>query len=195
MGNENMTGLLEALNGDARNAMHSILGFLELVGEGPLSQAQREYVEACKTAAGRHFRGVEDVRILLGSTPSERPVIVDFMPSDVFAGIVDTMDGLAGRKGIRLLRSAGSSVPPVVAGDLDRIRHMLLRLSEAVVGALNRSEVDGTDVHVNLRALPSSEGTLLTFEIMAPAAVLTPVLMRALQQADFEFDASLVGSG
>jgi CheY-like chemotaxis protein len=197
---ENVKGLIEALNGDARNAMHSILGFLELVGEGTLDPAQREYIEACRAAAGRHFRGIEDVGIILGLGPKERSAITHFAPGDLFNQVADVVGGIAGRKGIALLRDVDSSVPPVVAADLDRMGHALFRMSEAVVSALgagdgNARDVDGSDVHLNLRALPSPDATDLTFEIVAPAAMLSPVLMRALQQDDFEFDASLSGSG
>jgi CheY-like chemotaxis protein len=197
---ENVKGLIEALNGDARNAMHSILGFLELVGEGTLDPAQREYIEACRAAAGRHFRGIEDVGIILGLGPKERSVITHFAPGHLFNQVADVVGGIAGRKGIALLRDVDSSVPPVVAADLDRMGHALFRMSEAVVSALgagdgNARDVDGSDVHLNLRALLSPDAADLTFEIVAPAATLSPVLMRALQQDDFEFDASLSGSG
>ena len=49
---KNVRGLLEVLDGDTRNAMHSILGFLELISEGKLDPAQREFVGACRAAAG-----------------------------------------------------------------------------------------------------------------------------------------------
>ena len=66
MKTENVKHLMEIVNGDARNATHSILGFLELVSEGPLDPSQCEYIEACRVAADRHFRGIEDVRVILG---------------------------------------------------------------------------------------------------------------------------------
>lgn len=197
---EDVKGLLEALNGDARNAMHSVLGFLELVGEGRLDAAQREYVEACSAAASRHFRDVEDVGIVLGLGPKQRSVIAHFVPRDVFGRVADAVGWIAGRKDIALLRDVDSSVPPVVAGDLDRIGQALFRMAEAVVSALdmgegNGSHVPGSEIHINLRAAPLPDATDLTLEIVDSAAMLAPVLMRALQQDDFVFDASLSGSG
>jgi CheY-like chemotaxis protein len=194
---ENAKGLLEALNGDARNAMHSILGFLELVSEGALDAGQREYIDACSAAASRHFRGIEDMGIILGLGPKERSVITNFAPGNLFSRVADAVDGIAGQKNIALLLDIDSSVPPVVAADLDRIGHALFRMSEALVSALGVGErhADGSDVYLNLRAQPLPDATDLTFEAVAPATMLAPVLMRALQHDDFEFEASLSGSG
>jgi CheY-like chemotaxis protein len=197
---DNAKGLLEALNADARNAMHSILGFLELVGEGRLDPAQREYIEACRGAAGRHFRGIEDVGIVLGLGPKERSVITHFAPGGLFDQITDVLGEIAARRGITLIRNVDGSVPAVVAADLDRVGRALLRLSEAVVSALSCSDVGcsdvgGAGVQLNLRAVPSLDTTDLIFEIVAPTRTLSPLSISVLQQDEFEFDPSLSGSG
>jgi CheY-like chemotaxis protein len=211
---ENVKGLIEALNGDARNAMHSILGFLDLVSEGKLEPAQRNYIEACRMAADRHFRGIEDVSVILGLGPKERSVITHFSLGALFGRVGDAISGMAERKGVRLSLNVDSSVPPVVAADLDRIGPALLRMAEAVVSSLGGADAGrtapngspanasaanghphGPDVQLNLRALPARNAADLTFEIVAPARMLPPLLMRALHQPDFEFDASLAGSG
>jgi CheY-like chemotaxis protein len=187
---DNVKGLMEVLNGDTRNAMHSILGFLELVSEGALDPVQREYVEACRAAADRQCRGIEDVRLVLGLIPEERQAIADFVPQDLFSGVAEVIGAMARRKGVGLQCKVASSVPPLVSADADRIGHALLRVADGVVGSL-----DGGDVHLNLRALASRDGFNLTFEIFAPGSILPPVLMLALQQDEFEFDASLSVSG
>jgi CheY-like chemotaxis protein len=187
---ENVNGLIEVLNGDARNAMHSILGFLELLSEGVLEPAQFEYIEACRAAADRHFRGIEDVRVILGMAPKEKPVITNFAPGDLFAHVAEVIGVIARRKGVGLYCNLDGSVPPLVSADFDRIGHTLLRIAETVV-----STFDGGDVHLNFRAMPSQDAIKLTFEILAPSRMMPPVMMRALQQDDFEFDASLPGSG
>ena len=187
---ENVNGLIEVLNGDARNAMHSILGFLELLSEGVLDPAQFEYIESCRAAADRHFRGIEDLRVILGMAPKEKPVLTNFAPGDLFAQVAEVIGVIARRKGVGLFCNLDGSVPPLVSADFDRIGHTLLRIAETVV-----STIDGGDVHLNLRALSSPDGIKLTFEILAPARMMPPVVMRALQQDDFEFDACLPGSG
>jgi hypothetical protein len=53
----NVNNLIEVINSDTGNAMHSILGFLELLSEGALDPAQRAYVDACRDTADRHCRG------------------------------------------------------------------------------------------------------------------------------------------
>src|SRR5713226_4305400 len=150
MKTENVKGLIAVLNSDARNAMHSILGFLELVSDGALDPAQIEYMDACRAAAERHFRAIEDVRVILGLAPEERPVIADFVPGDLFARVVEVIGAIARRKGVGLFCKVDSSVPALVSADVDRIGHTLLRIAEAVV-----STIYGGDLHMNLRALPS----------------------------------------
>jgi CheY-like chemotaxis protein len=187
---ENIKGLIEVFNSDAGNAMHSILGFLELVSDGTLDPAQREYIEACRATADRHFRNVEDVRVILGLAAEEKPVITHFAPGELFARVAEVIGVIARRKGIGLYCNVDSSVPHLVSADLDRIGHALLRISEAIVSALENG-----DVHLNLRALLSTDGINLIFEIFVPGKMLPPVLMRALQQVEFELDAALPGSG
>jgi CheY-like chemotaxis protein len=187
---DNVKGALEVLNGDTRNAMHSILGFLELVSEGGLNPAQHEFVEACRAAADRHCRRIEDVRLVLGFIPEERQVVTHFAPKDLFADVAEVIGALARRRGVGLLSKIASSVPPLVSADADRIGHALLRIAEGVVSAMD----DGA-IHLNLGALAVPDGFNLTFEIFAPGKMLPPVLILALQQDEFEFDALLSGSG
>src|SRR5258707_8628252 len=192
MKTENVKGLVAVLNSDARNAMHSILGFLELVSDGALDPAQMEYIDACRAAAERHICAIEDVRVILGLAPEENLVIADFAPGDLFARVVEVIGAIARRKGVGLFCNVDNSVPVLVSADVDRIGHTLLRIAEAVVSA-----IDGGDLHLNLRALPSpdrADSANLTFEILAPSRMLNPVLMHALQQDGFEFDAALPSS-
>jgi CheY-like chemotaxis protein len=186
---ENIKGLMDVLNGDARNALHSILGFLELVTEGALNPAQRENIEACTVAVDRHFRGIEDARVILGLTPEERPAVTIFMPGDLFGRVAEAVGIIARRKRIGLYCKVEVSVPPVVAADVERIGHALLRIAEAVVSTIERG-----DIELNLRGLSSPQGSSLSFEILAAAGTISPVLMRALEQDDFAFDSSLPGS-
>jgi CheY-like chemotaxis protein len=183
---ENVKSLIEALNGEARNTMHSILGFLELVNEGGLDPAQREYIHACRVTADRYFRGLDDLRLVLGLIPEEKPVISDFAPEDLFADVAEVIRVVAGRQGPWPPCQVHSRVPPVVSGDFNRIGQALLRVAESVVNGIN-----GGDLHLGLSALPSPDGSDLTFEILAPGTTLAPVLMSALQHSEFEFDASL----
>jgi CheY-like chemotaxis protein len=188
MKTEDVQRLINILNGDARNAMHSILGFLELVSEGPLNLSQREYVKASRVAVDRHLRGIDDMNVVLGQVRHEKPVVADFAPADLFARLADVIGVVAAAKGLGLFCYIDSGVPALVSADQDRIGHALLRLAEAVVSAL-----DGGQVHLNLRASPS--GTDLTLEICLPGRVLPPLLIHALQAEEFEFGASLSGDG
>lgn len=186
---ENIKGLMDVLNGDARNAMHSILGFLELVSEGALNPAQRENIEACRVAVDRHFRGIEDARVILGLTPDEKPIVTPFSPADLFGRVSEAAGLIARRKRIGLFCKVEGSVPVMVAGDVEHIGHALLRIVEAVVNT-----IEGGDVQLNLRSLSSPLGSNLSFEILAASGTIPAVLMRALEVDDFEFDRSLPGS-
>jgi len=182
--------LLELLDGDTRNAMHSILGFLELISEGELDAAQREFVGACRTAAEEHCRGIEDVRLVLGLVPEEKQVIADFAPADLLRGVAEVIAVMGRRKSLELFSNIADSVPELASADAGRIGQAVLRVAEGVVGTL-----DGGEVQLNLGALASPGGFDLTFEIFAPGSVLSPVLMLALCQDECEFETSSSGSG
>src|SRR6266404_1092198 len=190
MKTEHVKGLIAVLNSDARNAMHSILGFLELVSDGALDPAQMEYIDACRAAAERHIRAIEDVRVILGLAPDEKLVMADFAPCDLFARVVEVIGAIARRKGVGLFCNVDNSVPALVSADVDRTGHTLLRIAEAVM-----STMESGALHLNLRAQPAADGNDLIFEILSPSKMLNQVLMHALQQDDFEFDASLPGNG
>jgi CheY-like chemotaxis protein len=169
--------------------MHSILGFLELVSEGVLNTAQRQQIEACRVAVDRHFRGIEDARIILGLTPDEKPIVTPFSPADLFGRVSEAAGLIARRKRIGLFCKVEGSVPLMAAGDVEHIGHAFLRIVEAVVNTIG-----GGDVHLNLRSLSSPLGSNLSFEILAPSATIPAVLMHALEVDDFEFNRSLPGS-
>jgi CheY-like chemotaxis protein len=185
----NVKCLLEVLDGDTRNAMHSILGFLELISEGDLDPAQREFVRACRIAADGHCRGIEDVRLVLGLIPEETQAIADFAPEDLLRGVAEVIVAMAKQKGLEFLSKIAGGVPALVSADAGRIGQAVLRLAEGVVGIL-----DGGELQLNLGSLASPGEFHLTFEIFAPGSVLSPVLMLALNQDECEFDLSS-GSG
>jgi CheY-like chemotaxis protein len=185
----NVKGLLEVLDGDTRNAMHSILGFLELISEGALDPAQREFVGACRSAAHGHCRGIEDVRLVLGLVAEEQQASADFAPGDLLRGVTEVLAVLAKPKGLELLSKIAVGVPELVSADAGRIGQAVLRVAEGVLGTL-----DSGDLHLNLGALASPDGFHLSFEIFAPGSILPPVLILALQQDEFELDASLWAS-
>jgi CheY-like chemotaxis protein len=185
----NVKGLLEVLDGDTRNTMHSILGFLELISEGQLDPAQREFVGACRIAADGHCRGIEDVRLVLGLIPEEKQAIADFAPGNLLRGVAEVIGVMAKQKGLELISKIAGDVPELVSADAGRIGQAVLRVAEGVVGTS-----DSGDLHLNLGALASPGGFHLSFEILAPGSILPPVLLLALEQGEFEFDASLSGS-
>src|SRR5580698_1906792 len=185
---EDMKGVIEVFSSDARNAMHSILGFLELLSDGALNPQQREYIEACRAAADRHCRGVEDVNIVLGIIPEERQVITDFAPAELFGQVAEVVGVIARRKGISLVCKVDSSIPPMVSADVDCIGKALLRFAEGVLSA-----IDEGALRLSLASVATPDGFDLTFEIFGSA--LPPASVRALQLDKFELDASLSGGG
>jgi CheY-like chemotaxis protein len=186
----NVDNLVEVINSDTGNAMHSILGFLELLSEGALDPAQRAYVEACRDTADRHCRGIEDVRLVLGLIPEERQTITDFALENLFVRVAEVIEAIAGRKGVSVHCDIDSGVPPFISADINRLGHVLLRVTEAVMSTL-----DGGELHLTLNVLAATNGSALTLEIFSDSSILSPALLRAVQQDEFEFDASFSGSG
>ncbi len=161
----NVNGLLEVLDGDTRNAMHSILGFLELISEGELNTAQLEFVRACSNAAQGHCSGIENVRLVLGLIPEEKQAMADFVPGDLFRGVAEVIGARARHNGIELVSEIATGVPELVSGDAGRIGQAVLRVAEGVVGTL-----DCGDVYLKLGASPRRTGSISHLRSSFPGA-------------------------
>ena len=132
--------MITKLENDARNELHSVMGMLELIAEGSLTQLQYDYLRACRSSADRLLRRVQDVSEFL-SPESERSQICDFDLREAIASVTCLMETLAQRKGLSLTCESRLNTSRWVAGDRDRIQNILFRLLDNAIRFTDHGQV------------------------------------------------------
>ena len=135
-----MEQLVAQLENDARNELHSVMGMLELIAEGPLTQLQYDYLRACRSGADRVLRTVQNVSEFL-SPESEQAQVCDFDLHQAVASVTSLMETLAQIKGLTFTCEIRLSTPLWVAGDRDRIQDILFRLLDHAIRVTNQGQV------------------------------------------------------
>ena len=124
--------IVAKLENDARNELHSVMGMLELIAQAPLTQAQSDYLRACKASTDRLLRSVQNVSAFL-APDTEKAQISGFDLYELVADSATLMEALAQRKGLALTHEIRPDVPRQVAGDRDRLQDVLIRLLDNAI--------------------------------------------------------------
>lgn len=136
-----MKQLVGKLENDSRNELHSVMGMLELIAEGPLTELQYDYLRTCRSSADRVLRTVQSVSEFL--TPdNENAHVCNFDLQEAVANVTSVMESLAQHKGLRFTCDTRLSTPRWVAGDRDRIQDVLFRLLENAIRFTNQGQVE-----------------------------------------------------
>ncbi len=114
---------------ELRTPFQGLLGMLDLVGESPLEEAQREYLATAQRSA-HHLLGVLN-DILDVSAMDSGMFSLSLSPMSL-RQVLDDAEALMGReavaKGVDLSVSCDADVPSWVAGDETRVRQILFNL-------------------------------------------------------------------
>lgn len=169
-----MDWVIAKLESDARNELHSVMGMLELIAEGPLAPSQSNYLRACRSSADRLLRTIQNVSVLVGQETGEGP-ISDFGIQETVLGVTSLMQAVAERKGLSLLCEISADVPGRVAGDRERLEDVLFRLLDNAVKFTDRGLVQ---LHVS--AVPKDAKTWIRFDICDTGPGIPPEVVASL---------------
>ena len=135
-----MQPLIAKLENSARNGLHSVMGMLELLAQGPLTTSQREYLSVCRSSTDRVLRTIQNVVELL-STENEVSLASEFDLQKLLAEIAGITKILAERKGLEFTFELRLSGIQRALGDRASIEDVLLRLIENAVGFTERGAI------------------------------------------------------
>jgi CheY-like chemotaxis protein len=169
-----MDWLMAKLENDARNELHSMLGMLELIAEGPLAPSQSNYLRACRSSADHLLRTIQNVSMLLGEETKEGP-FSDFDLQETVGGVTGLMEAIAERKGLRLACEISADVPCRVAGDRERLEDILFRLLNNAVRFTDRGLVQ-----LIVRNAPQDAKNWIQFDICDTGPGIPPDVIRSL---------------
>jgi two-component system, sensor histidine kinase and response regulator len=153
---------LANISHDIRTPMNVILGMADMLMETPLTDEQHRYVTLFRSAGNRLLDLINDI-IALTRTDYEHDEIesVEFDLVDLVEKTGELFAIDAQRKGLELLCRIDPAVPPVMIGDLVRLRQVLVNLIGNAVKFTQRGDII-VDVGLENPNAPSNSGDPLT---------------------------------
>ena len=189
--NEAKSLFLATMSHEIRTPLNGVLGFTDLLLETPLSPVQHDHLKAIRHSGDILLHIINDVldfsRIESGAIRIET---IDFDPRALVNETMELHLHQARTKGLALTWETMPSVPALVAGDLIRIRQVLMNL---VANALKFTQTGG--VHTRMWA----ENQRLGFEVRDSGIGFDPALadelFKPFQQADASTTRRFGGTG
>ncbi len=132
--NRAKSAFLAAMSHEIRTPMNGVVGMIDVLEQSSLRNAQVEIVKTIRESAYALLAIVDNV--LDFSKIEAGHFQVDNEPMDVGAvveGVCDTLDHLAGKKGVELTLFTDPAIPARVLGDATRLRQVLLNLTSNAI--------------------------------------------------------------
>jgi len=121
--------LLAMLSHDIRNPLNALMGVVQLLGRGDLSDQQRRHVRLLKSSS-EHMLNLLNHVLELSKAESGSFALVEapFSLRAVIDDIVSTFDAAAREKGFTVESAISETVPPALIGDPVAIRQIVTNL-------------------------------------------------------------------
>lgn len=165
------TEFLAMMSHEIRTPLTGIKGYAELLSESPsLSPKERRYTELIQTSCSVLLTIINDVldfsKIEAGHIELRRR---PFFVAALLDNVLSIGSGIAGRKGLELDLAIAPDVPPVLVGDEDRLRQVLLNLLNNAIKFTERGRVAVTVT----RERCSASSETITFSVADTGIGLT----------------------
>ncbi len=134
---------LASLNHEIRTPLSGILGMADLLLETPLSDDQREYVNATRVCA-ENLLDILNVTLEFSALSANHIQLeeAEFSIRQVLEGLVGEFSVKATEKNLKFLGSVDRNLPESVVGDAFRVRQLISHLAANAIKFTNQGEVE-----------------------------------------------------